>query len=377
MLDSLEADRAFVANVDAQIFDLEAQISALQITISELNAAKGSAEQRLKAFKYPVLTLPNEIIAEIFLQSLPPYPDVPPLVGLHSPIYLTHICRQWREIALATRTLWRAVNLTCFGGRPSMEGAIWFAEMRLNRSAPYPLSIHAYDYNINHWFPVFAAAFPHRARWEHLELNANLRNDAAADKLLRNALDEPMPLLRTLKISLLPPFHEPLTLRNEDVPLLHSVALDDHGIRSFILPWAQLTSLKLTAIHSGRCVPGLLQATRLVNLSLDLIFPYLDDDVPENLSVTKLTLPRLERLDFHQSSDADMDFLALLDTPALRCLTLPERMLGSPQSARITTLRALMSKYRSTLEELRILSPTIPEHAYRDAFPLIPLIIYS
>ncbi|KAK6977971.1 hypothetical protein R3P38DRAFT_501512 [Favolaschia claudopus] len=381
MLDSLEADRALVANFDAQIFDLEAQISALRLTISELSAAKGPAEQRLKAFKYPVLTLPNEIITEIFLQYLPPYPDAPSLVGLHSPIHLTHICGQWREIALTTPILWRAVDLTRFGGTPSMEGAIRFAEMRWERSAPYPLSIHAYDYDINHWFPIFAAAFPHRARWQHLELNAELTNDA--DMSLRNALEEPMPLLRTLKLSLLrlhPPFSELLTLRNEDVPLLHSVALDNCGIQSLILPWAQLTSLTLTAaVHSGRCVPILLQATRLVSLTLDLVFPYLEDDVPENLSVAELTLPRLERLFFFKSSDADMDFFELLNTPALRCLTLPESMLGWPSSETtyIGTLKAFMSKCRSTLEELRILSPTIPEHTYRDAFPLIPSIIYS
>ncbi|KAK7022295.1 hypothetical protein R3P38DRAFT_2960349 [Favolaschia claudopus] len=264
-------------------------------------------------------------------------------------------------------------------GRLSIEGAVWFAGMCWDRSAPYPLSIHAYDYNVDNWFPIFATALPHRARWQHLELNADFRNaNADTMMLLQNALEQPMPLLRTLKCFLHPPFSKSLTLQSEDVPLLHSVTLDDQGIQGFILPWAQLTSLTLTPIHSGRCVPVLLQATHLVSLTLDLIFPYLDD-VPENLSVMELTLPRVEKLLFFQSSDADMDFLELLATPALRCLTLPESMLGWPssESTYIGTLKAFTSKCRSPLEELHILGPTIPEHAYRDAFPLIPSIVYS
>ncbi|KAJ7641164.1 hypothetical protein FB45DRAFT_712335, partial [Roridomyces roridus] len=57
----------------------------------------------------PVLTLPNEITSEIFVHFLPPYPVCPPMTGLDSPTSLTHICRQWREIALATPKLWRAI----------------------------------------------------------------------------------------------------------------------------------------------------------------------------------------------------------------------------------------------------------------------------
>ncbi|KAK7014306.1 F-box domain-containing protein [Favolaschia claudopus] len=373
MLDSLESDRAFVAKVDAQIFDLEAQISALRITISELSAAKGPAEQRLDAYKYPVLTLPNEIIAEIFLQYLPPYPDAPPLVGLHSPVHLTHICGQWREIALTTPTLWSAVDLAHLKRRLSVKGAIWFAEMWWPRSTPYPLSIHANDYY--DYFSIFSTALPHRARWQHLTLDLNLMNDAD----VRNALEGPMPLLRTLKILVRAASSSPLTLQSEDVPLLHSATLDDAGIRSFVLPSAQLTSLTLKPVHSGRCVPILLQTTYLVSLTMDLIFPYLDGDVPENPSVTELTLPRLERLVFLPTSDPDTKFLLLLDTPTLRCLTLPESMLGWPssESTYIGTLKAFMSKCRSPLEELRIFMPTIPEHAYRDAFPLIPSIVHS
>ncbi|KAJ7187330.1 hypothetical protein C8R46DRAFT_1059491 [Mycena filopes] len=58
---------------------------------------------------YPVLTLPNEIVSEIFIRVLPPYPECPPWKGSLSPSLLTQICRKWREIALSTPELWRAM----------------------------------------------------------------------------------------------------------------------------------------------------------------------------------------------------------------------------------------------------------------------------
>ncbi|KAJ7705931.1 hypothetical protein B0H14DRAFT_2415857, partial [Mycena olivaceomarginata] len=53
----------------------------------------------------PVLTLPNEIISEIFVQFLPVYPLSSPSTGPFSPTLLTQICRRWREIALTTPLL--------------------------------------------------------------------------------------------------------------------------------------------------------------------------------------------------------------------------------------------------------------------------------
>ncbi|KAJ7917678.1 hypothetical protein B0H13DRAFT_2657737, partial [Mycena leptocephala] len=67
MLTNLDADRSRVADISAQILDLERSISALRIE-------KTQAQERLDSYKYPVLTLPNEIVSEIFIHFLPPYP---------------------------------------------------------------------------------------------------------------------------------------------------------------------------------------------------------------------------------------------------------------------------------------------------------------
>ncbi|KAJ6526023.1 hypothetical protein B0H19DRAFT_1197658, partial [Mycena capillaripes] len=60
----------------------------------------------------PALSLPNELMSEIFVHFLPVYPKLPPSMGLLSPYLLCHICRRWRNIALTTPALWRGISLS-------------------------------------------------------------------------------------------------------------------------------------------------------------------------------------------------------------------------------------------------------------------------
>ncbi|KAJ7918132.1 hypothetical protein B0H13DRAFT_2187907, partial [Mycena leptocephala] len=94
MLNALELDRA-------RVVVLEAEISKLELSLSALRTEKILAQQRLASYKYPVLTLPNEIVSEIFIHFLPIYPLCPPIRGPYSPTLLTRICHKWREITLA------------------------------------------------------------------------------------------------------------------------------------------------------------------------------------------------------------------------------------------------------------------------------------
>ncbi|KAJ7702953.1 hypothetical protein B0H14DRAFT_3173314 [Mycena olivaceomarginata] len=61
------ADRSRIADIDAQILKLER-------TISSLKEEKDSLRGQLATYTYPVLTLPNEIVSEIFVQFLPDFP---------------------------------------------------------------------------------------------------------------------------------------------------------------------------------------------------------------------------------------------------------------------------------------------------------------
>ncbi|KAJ7074040.1 hypothetical protein C8F01DRAFT_1242315 [Mycena amicta] len=90
---------------------LDAQIEPLKTTLDALCSERTLIQDRLAAYTYPVLTIPNEIVSEIFMQYIPIYPACPPLLGDGSPTKLAQICRHWRQIAHATPMLWRAIEL--------------------------------------------------------------------------------------------------------------------------------------------------------------------------------------------------------------------------------------------------------------------------
>ncbi|KAJ7778130.1 hypothetical protein B0H16DRAFT_1846056 [Mycena metata] len=140
---------------------------------------------------YPVLTLPTEITSAIFTHFLPLYPSCPPLTGLESPNLLTHICHDWREIALRTPRLWRAIPIF----DPRVEQHLEWVCLWLQRSQPMPLSLHI-------WSPyrplpnsAITAIIPHRHRYASLVLYFAQASAVAA-------LDGPMPLLEHLDLSI-------------------------------------------------------------------------------------------------------------------------------------------------------------------------------
>ncbi|KAJ7187442.1 hypothetical protein GGX14DRAFT_618445 [Mycena pura] len=277
MLSSLEADRVRVADFDSDVQDLLASVSAQQAVAQKLDS---------NSYQCPVLTLPNEVIGEIFLHFVPAYPLCPPFFGTCSPIILTQICREWREIALSTPALWRAIPLTQAENRPAFpRGRIHRANTWLRRSGCCPLSIEIEDYSAA--APeLLAAVTPHSARWEYLKLH----DTRWCNPWQSTALEGPMPSLRHLYLHMYLPETDVLTLG--EVPLLRSVTLDVLVLTNVVLPWAQLTSLTLPSVAPLECVPLLQQATNLVHCTLGLCFSQdgTGNDLPE------LTLPFLESL---------------------------------------------------------------------------------
>ncbi|KAJ7831083.1 hypothetical protein B0H13DRAFT_2371615 [Mycena leptocephala] len=187
MLANLEADRARIADLEAQILHLERSLSALR-------EEKIIAQERLDSYKYPVLTLPNEIVSDIFIHFLPAYPLCPPLTGLLSPTLLTHICRRWREIALGTPALWSTISTSYHDGIPLKQKA-HILDLWLKSSRFRPLSLR-----INNEIGVAAILAAMHLR---LTLSENPATDVLAFR---------------------------------DVPLLRSVILNGLSL-NVILPW--------------------------------------------------------------------------------------------------------------------------------------------
>ncbi|KAF7334545.1 F-box domain-containing protein [Mycena venus] len=208
MLSTLEADRALVTTLEAQNLDLRVDVD-LKRSLSALRIEQALAQERLDSYKYPVLTLPNEILCEIFERFLPPYPLCPPLTGNLSPTFLTQICRKWRQVALATPTLWRAITLSFYRIPFERQGQI---SDFLTRSGSCPLSIRNDDIGLSEPIAeVFSTVALHRARWEYLYLSLS--------PWQLPSINGPMPLLRHLRLSVNNP-EEAGAIAFRDMPLL-------------------------------------------------------------------------------------------------------------------------------------------------------------
>ncbi|KAJ6578044.1 hypothetical protein B0H19DRAFT_574230 [Mycena capillaripes] len=287
----------------ARVAGLEAQILHLEHSLSELRAEKSLAQERLDFYKYPVLTLPNEVVSEIFIQFLPAYPHFPPLTGMFSPTLLTHICRRWREIALGTPALWKAIG-SYDHAKPQMISHLFNTWLGRSRSCPLSIEYHCTGFaRID--TGVFEALVPHCARWEHLKLQVSA-------SLLRQ-MKGPMPLLRHLHLIYTVSPANPVDVAAAcDMPLLRTIVLCYAA--GVILPWAQLTSLTLLWVYPYECVQVLQQTSNLVCCKLSVVVRLGVHDAPG----PDITLPCLQSLtltDLNEPSRRVTNLLELLRRP--------------------------------------------------------------
>ncbi|KAJ7678118.1 hypothetical protein DFH06DRAFT_1422657 [Mycena polygramma] len=296
-----------------------------------------------------VFTLPNEITSEIFLHFLPVYPLCPPLIGTLSPILLTLICRQWREIALATPALWRAIPFLTYYTESAFEQRLEIFNLWFNRSGSYPLSIEIVGHGTSRPAPekvytVLAAAAFHCERWEYLKLDATTWH--------LPGINGALPLLRHLDLS----GRHNVTAAEAFrwVPLLRT-----DGSRAD-LPWAQLVSLTLRNGGPEEYAFILPKAHNLVHCTLDLFVD--NNSNPPDIILPSLKSLTLIRVDFEYPCDG---YLESFVVPALSSLRLYNVYVP------ISTLASFISKSGCKLDNVCIAN-TIYEESYRSAFPSIP-----
>ncbi|KAJ7653672.1 hypothetical protein DFH06DRAFT_1204431 [Mycena polygramma] len=311
---------------------------------------------------YPVTTLPNEIVSEIFTHFLPPYPACPPLTGILSPTVLTQICRKWREVAITNPRLWRAIKLSGRSEPMPFERQKQIADTWLRRASACPISVVIDRIDGRACPEIFV---PHRARWQYLKLYLMGLPSAT--------IEGPMPQLRHLDfaINTITPFSF------LDAPLLRSVILNHIAVPRISLPWAQLTSLTLYDMFPRECMSLLRQTPNLIHFKVHLW--------EEGSSVNRdhlgpaITLSHLESLALHPTEDIVAGFLHALIVPALRRLHIPESFFGSEPLNSLTTF---VSTSHCHLEEVRILrertGPSgtlyrrkVSDDSFRAAFPSI------
>ncbi|KAJ7187792.1 hypothetical protein C8R46DRAFT_1340738 [Mycena filopes] len=328
-----------------------------------LRGKKAIAQERLDAYKYPVLTLPPEIVSEIFTHFLPTYPDCPPLTGTFSPTRLTHICRAWREISLGTPSLWRAVDLSPRAKvDPSPARLVQELDIWVRRSGRCPMAV-AFDFEPDPELSskgLLTSIASQRTRLEHLVLHLH-----HADGL--HPFSGPMPRLHHLDLNF-DDYNEfesdaVLVLSASDAPLLRTVLLT-HNPATVALPWAQLTSLTLRDVFPSEFSQLLGQTPNLIFCHLKFILE--DDDITPN----PITLRHLASLKLEVKALYPIhDYLHAFTVPSLRCLETTEVSLGRDP---LQSLALSMSRSGCNLQELIIRQKHgISRRAYRGAFPSV------
>ncbi|KAF7376867.1 F-box domain-containing protein [Mycena sanguinolenta] len=350
MLDFMEADRARLSDLETQILDLERSLSALR-------TEQARVRERLDAYKFPVLALPNEVTSEIFMRFIPTYPDAPPLIGIDSPTTLTHVCRQWRDVALATPMLWRSIEFLDNVYRRTVMRCVFADWIKRSRSCPLSISVYIDDDE----FLKEILADPSTVRWEHLQLEGYIHSSFE--------IRSPLPMLHSLKLVLYGAFTHAFTF-HDALPQLRTAVLYGSTIPPGF-PWVQLTCLTLHAVTMNECVEILAQTLNLVRCIVDLI----GGSEMDGLTTGKVDLPFLESLVLREDSDMGQtlteEFLDLFVVPALSSLDAEPIFL---QEDPISRLQSLISRSGCRLQEVCIrgrLSTTFG-NKFRQAFPSIP-----
>ncbi|KAF7325504.1 WD40 repeat-like protein [Mycena kentingensis (nom. inval.)] len=270
------ADRARIAELDAEITALEATHAQLAQTLAARRRDRNAVRNRLDAYAYPILAIPNEILSEILLHCIPVYPKCPPLFGNHSPTKLTQVCGHWRRVAHSTPALWRAIDFLCRGWDgshpgPSHTAILERAEAWLaaSRALPVSLVLHGPAEFIRERLVSLLVASS--GRWEYLALSLTWATHAE----LRTLTTAPAPHVRAIDLRLMrgamTPFRlfdqHPLELRSVRIHVYPSALADVH----LFLPWPQLTHLYIEEVTVAVLAMVLPHTTQLTHLPNNLL----------------------------------------------------------------------------------------------------------
>ncbi|KAJ7140953.1 hypothetical protein C8R44DRAFT_762145 [Mycena epipterygia] len=265
----------------------------------------------------PILKLPPEIIAEIFLHCLEG--EVAPHDMSPTPAFaIIRVCRHWRTIGLSLSRLWCSLKIR----NPSRD----LLSLCIGRSAEHPLSLHLTVSDGDTLLDI--QQFLPRIRGLYLECTWKQWNRMAGSQ------GQQLPLLRALALSAWDepraPNQYPLPITIfHDAPELRELYLHSVSPVQVRLPWSQLTSFHGTNLYLSFHVLCLMVS--LINCSLRETKIYLPTSItsggpPLNASLKSLQidddrllrfwrLPALKTLhlcaESHRDTSNLSDFLSL------------------------------------------------------------------
>ncbi|KAJ7073832.1 hypothetical protein C8F01DRAFT_1042896 [Mycena amicta] len=335
---SRAANRVLLSNLEEEIHRIESNLAALL-------KKRDDIRNRLDQYKYPVLTLPDEIATEIFTQYLPQYPLCPPSFGPGSPTHLLGVCRLWRSIALDSPTLWRAIGLESQAlkeGYSNMVMKTW-----LQRSGSSLLSLQVDFETVSGPEAdeeLLQTVVAHRARWEYVYFRFKPSQI--------NTLSGDAPTLVNADMAA---WQNDASLMNSihfrNTPRLRSLCLWDVGYNADSFPWSQLTTLTFMHAKLADCAPVLEHATNLHRCKLVLQTASL----PER---AEIRLPRLQTLVLLDNLSHAADCLARFTLPSLRNLEVSGQLFPVEAADAVVLLQSFLTRSRCRLNRLRICGPS-------------------
>ncbi|KAJ7148317.1 hypothetical protein C8R46DRAFT_1199184 [Mycena filopes] len=258
-----EFRRAFESNTD--------EITQLSNRIAALSASNRS----LAAVLSVVRTLPFDILAQIFGQTVAVTDD---------PWPLTQICRGWRAIALDLPSIWASIDIDSTASNPRLrptEYPLEKLQALLQRSANYPLTS-------DHADRLFATLVSCSVRWRTFFLRA--RNTILP---LLAPVQGSVPILRSL---ILDTYIPPGVRAFEIAPMLHALKLpagvefDATASPFMAVPWSQITHLSGDFPYYQDRAAVLERLRNLVECDITMI------NWSSNNHQGIVSLPRLQRL---------------------------------------------------------------------------------
>ncbi|KAJ7919675.1 hypothetical protein B0H13DRAFT_233296 [Mycena leptocephala] len=291
--------------------NLDLELAVAQAVVNRLLSDRGAVQEELDAITYPVLTLPPEIISQIFSWTLAPGGPKADLTPLEGPLRLGQICRLWRQIALSMPALWNIFHLEIDDeSNDFKECYIFRVETFLSRAASLPLSISFRTRYLSHCTGgMLRTLFLYSQSWENISFDASYH---ALHTL--HSINNQVPQLKSLEI-VLTTRHESRMHLFSDAPLLRKVRLKNFGATP-VLPWSQLTSLHLDEFNTRDFAEIIRETSNLVHLIIGKIHR-----MPPPLGLRSIIFTR---------SDLELqtDILSFLQAPQLRELKIPKSILS-------------------------------------------------
>ncbi|KAK7038879.1 hypothetical protein VNI00_010511 [Paramarasmius palmivorus] len=268
-------------DVRSLLHDSEEELRSLEEQITQLEARRKELKEFInhhRALLSSARRIPREVLEQIFIHCLPT--DYFPLCSASEPpLIFTTICRKWREIAISTPHLWKAIHISLPPAfRPEMNDILTpIIEQRqqgiqqwLKRSGCLPISFSLFAGTwyaglgtemlmlspssgnpvLNMYRPFIDMLVGYSSRWEHASFS---RLPPSILEVLGTQQESAVPQLRVLHLDLANGDSGPLdnvaSLSNLiGLPTMQSLHLHGHSGSPLQYPvrWENLADLQLT-----------------------------------------------------------------------------------------------------------------------------------